>query len=294
MQELLLAQTETYREYSRKGEIVKGEERAVVKSRYEEDIHPNNHTAVWGSWWAAGVWGYACCHSSVHNSYCTGEAGKAEGKAVSKSAVPTPAARGNAPAPDPDPDAPEADAADKKASSDDSSSSDSDSESSSSSSSSDDEEKAASRAADKAQFERREKVLFALPPTIAIAMKVPVQKLETKRAKRQRAKERARERKAAGLVPEKKAKRKGSSSSSEEEGEEAAVAAAMAAQAAAERKAEAEIALGDRARGYNRGLEGSGVKAPTEAEMEAHRRRRLHADDPMASYVQEKRRKEAY
>ena len=37
----------------------------------------NNHTAVWGSWYdpASGIWGYACCHSSVHMSYCTGEAG---------------------------------------------------------------------------------------------------------------------------------------------------------------------------------------------------------------------------
>lgn len=37
----------------------------------------NNHTAVWGSWYDrdTGVWGYACCHSSIHASYCTGAAG---------------------------------------------------------------------------------------------------------------------------------------------------------------------------------------------------------------------------
>lgn len=37
----------------------------------------NNHTAVWGSWYDAttGEWGYACCHSMVHVSYCTGSAG---------------------------------------------------------------------------------------------------------------------------------------------------------------------------------------------------------------------------
>ena len=37
----------------------------------------NNHTAVWGSWYdvATSTWGYACCRSSVHMSYCTGEAG---------------------------------------------------------------------------------------------------------------------------------------------------------------------------------------------------------------------------
>lgn len=40
-------------------------------------VYVNNHTAVWGSWYdaASGTWGYACCHSSVHMSYCTGLAG---------------------------------------------------------------------------------------------------------------------------------------------------------------------------------------------------------------------------
>jgi hypothetical protein len=33
--------------------------------------------AVWGSWWHDGTWGYACCHQTVKNSYCTGAAGKA-------------------------------------------------------------------------------------------------------------------------------------------------------------------------------------------------------------------------
>ncbi len=32
---------------------------------------------MWGSWWAAGQWGYACCHQAVKNSYCTGAAGHA-------------------------------------------------------------------------------------------------------------------------------------------------------------------------------------------------------------------------
>jgi len=36
----------------------------------------NNHTSVWGSWWSDGTWGYACCHSAVKNSYCTGKAGE--------------------------------------------------------------------------------------------------------------------------------------------------------------------------------------------------------------------------
>jgi len=31
-------------EYSRTGMVVKGQEKAVIKSRYEEDVYFNNHT----------------------------------------------------------------------------------------------------------------------------------------------------------------------------------------------------------------------------------------------------------
>lgn len=48
----------------------------MIRSKYEEDVHPNNHTSVWGSYWQGGHWGYKCCHSFVKNSYCTGDAGK--------------------------------------------------------------------------------------------------------------------------------------------------------------------------------------------------------------------------
>lgn len=92
--ELLLGQTEEYVEFSRTGRVIKGKERAMVRSKYPEDgmslhcdprslshafsVYVNNHTAVWGSWYdmGSGEWGYACCHSIVHLSYCTGEAGK--------------------------------------------------------------------------------------------------------------------------------------------------------------------------------------------------------------------------
>eukprot|EP00730_Choanoeca_flexa_P015320 TRINITY_DN7013_c0_g1_i3.p1 TRINITY_DN7013_c0_g1~~TRINITY_DN7013_c0_g1_i3.p1 ORF type:complete len:573 (+),score=178.86 TRINITY_DN7013_c0_g1_i3:58-1776(+) len=74
--ELLLAQTEHYVEYSQSGRVVKGNEKAKVQSRYEEDVHPGNHTSVWGSFWSQGRWGYACCHSTERNSYCTGAAGR--------------------------------------------------------------------------------------------------------------------------------------------------------------------------------------------------------------------------
>ncbi|TBU33819.1 Pre-mRNA splicing Prp18-interacting factor-domain-containing protein [Dichomitus squalens] len=75
--ELLQGQTEEYVEYSRTGQVIKGKERAKTRSKYPEDVYVNNHTAVWGSWYdvATGIWGYACCHSSIHMSYCTGEAG---------------------------------------------------------------------------------------------------------------------------------------------------------------------------------------------------------------------------
>jgi pre-mRNA-processing factor SLU7 len=76
--ELLLGQTEEYVEYSRAGQVIHGKERAATRSKYPEDVYVNNHTSVWGSWYDTGsnTWGYACCHSTVHISYCTGEAGK--------------------------------------------------------------------------------------------------------------------------------------------------------------------------------------------------------------------------
>lgn len=41
--ELLLAQTEDYVEYSRHGAVLKGLEKAVARSKYEEDVLINNH-----------------------------------------------------------------------------------------------------------------------------------------------------------------------------------------------------------------------------------------------------------
>ena len=75
--ELIFAQTEDYVEYSRSGQVIKGQEAQGVKSRYPEDVHPGNHSSVWGSYWSEGKWGYSCCNSFVKASYCTGEAGKA-------------------------------------------------------------------------------------------------------------------------------------------------------------------------------------------------------------------------
>merc|ERR1712112_419461 len=74
--ELIFAQTEEYQEYSRHGKLLKGQEAARIKSRYEEDVTVGNHRAVWGSYWKEGHWGFKCCHSLMKNSYCVGEAGK--------------------------------------------------------------------------------------------------------------------------------------------------------------------------------------------------------------------------
>ena len=66
------AQTEHYVEYNRFGKVIKGDQRATMKSKYNEDIFENEHTSVWGSFWRDHRWGYGCCHSLVRNSYCTG------------------------------------------------------------------------------------------------------------------------------------------------------------------------------------------------------------------------------
>lgn len=72
---LALRGTEAYVEYDAAGRVIRGQE-VKARSRYEEDIHPGNHTSVWGSWWKDGDWGYACCHQTVKNAYCTGAAGQ--------------------------------------------------------------------------------------------------------------------------------------------------------------------------------------------------------------------------
>lgn len=71
-----ITENETYVEYDDSG-AVKGAPKTEAKSKYREDVLINNHKSVWGSWWMNFQWGYACCHSTVKNSYCTGEEGKA-------------------------------------------------------------------------------------------------------------------------------------------------------------------------------------------------------------------------
>ncbi|KAK4692548.1 pre-mRNA-processing factor SLU7, partial [Lecanoromycetidae sp. Uapishka_2] len=75
LREMAVVENEQYVEYDETG-AVKGAPKAETRSKYPEDVLINNHTSVWGSWWSNHQWGYACCHSNIKNSYCTGEEGK--------------------------------------------------------------------------------------------------------------------------------------------------------------------------------------------------------------------------
>ena len=75
LREAAVIENERFVEYDETGAI-KGEPKPAATSKYPEDVLVNNHTSVWGSWWSNFMWGYACCHSTVKNSYCTGEEGK--------------------------------------------------------------------------------------------------------------------------------------------------------------------------------------------------------------------------
>lgn len=75
LRDAAIIESEKYIEYDESGAI-KGAIKAAANSKYQENVLINNHTAVWGSWWADFKWGYACCHSIVKNSYCTGAEGR--------------------------------------------------------------------------------------------------------------------------------------------------------------------------------------------------------------------------
>ena len=51
---------------------------SIPLSKYPEDIHPGNHSSVFGSWYDVKqqAWGYQCCHATTKNAYCVGEEGK--------------------------------------------------------------------------------------------------------------------------------------------------------------------------------------------------------------------------
>ncbi|OTA62849.1 hypothetical protein K449DRAFT_394884 [Hypoxylon sp. EC38] len=83
LREAAVTESEEFVEYDESG-LIKGAPKVAAKSKYAEDVYINNHTSVWGSWWSNFKWGYACCHSFIKNSYCTGEEGKKAWEASEK------------------------------------------------------------------------------------------------------------------------------------------------------------------------------------------------------------------
>jgi len=73
---LRFAQSEDYVEYNELGEVIKGQEKAVPKTKYLEDVHEHGHSEVWGSFYTDGKWGYACCGNTLRQAFCTGSTGR--------------------------------------------------------------------------------------------------------------------------------------------------------------------------------------------------------------------------
>ena len=80
---LRLGQTEIYTEYTKDGRLLKAPGKVTSKTKYEEDVHTNNHTSVWGSYFSmeSRKWGFQCCHSCIKNSFCTGLIGREQNDA---------------------------------------------------------------------------------------------------------------------------------------------------------------------------------------------------------------------
>ncbi|EGT55452.1 hypothetical protein CAEBREN_29902 [Caenorhabditis brenneri] len=274
--ELLLAQTESYVEYNRKGKVIKGKERATISSRFKEDVYPQNHTSVFGSFWREGNWGYKCCHQFVRNSYCTGKQGieaessAAEGTTTSKEevfkvpklvepseSVEQAATKGEMKE--------EVDDEEEEKTDDEDNSS---KPSQSPTPSSDDEEK-------KAECEKERRL----------------EKERREQEERRRDKNREkRGRKKAKLGKRKRHHRdsddsSSSNNSSDDSDSEKEMKKAM--KKAKREKAEGMKAMkeGDRGRKYNTDYSNT---APTEKEMEAYRMTSVHSADPMAAYVNSK------
>ena len=64
---LLHGQTEAYVEYAADGRVIKGAPKAIAKSKYQEDVFLNNHTAIWGSFFDTRSfrWGFSDDHSLI-------------------------------------------------------------------------------------------------------------------------------------------------------------------------------------------------------------------------------------
>jgi pre-mRNA-processing factor SLU7 len=254
--ELIFSQTEDYVEYTRHGKIIKGEEDPVVRSRYEEDVHPGNHSAIFGSYFTEGKWGFGCCHSFVKNSYCTGAAGKEAGE--NTLTLPPPTRKVEEKEDDVEKEKEEKKEEKKEKKKD----QDGDDEKDKSSDSSEDEE----------------------------AKAESVQKMKEKEEKQQKKRDKKR-RKKDKKKKKKKRKRKdssseSSSSSSDDSDFESKVAKAMKKQTEQEKKADSLLATDERKRTYNSlGGGAEDNKTMTDVEMEAYYRKRQRVEDPMAQFL---------
>ena len=76
--EELLTSKDQYVEYDEKGQVInKGVSQKQGRSKYPEDLYPQDHTSVWGSWWNKELgWGFICCHGTDRNAICMGDKGK--------------------------------------------------------------------------------------------------------------------------------------------------------------------------------------------------------------------------
>merc|ERR550517_1220584 len=92
-----MGQSDIYQEYTPLGEVARGLEKHVPKTKYEEDVHPAGHSSVYGSWYDTKThrWGYSCCRNTHQNAYCTGKykretnIAEIKKKASKKRALPT-------------------------------------------------------------------------------------------------------------------------------------------------------------------------------------------------------------
>ncbi|GMR33982.1 hypothetical protein PMAYCL1PPCAC_04177, partial [Pristionchus mayeri] len=274
--ELLMAQSEAYVEYSRKGAIIKGEERPLVKSRYEEDVYAKNHSSVFGSFWANGRWGFRCCHSFVKQSYCIGEQGYAVNDEMA--ALPTMTKKEAKEEPKEEKKEEVEEVETKKEVKEESSSSSS-SESESSEDSEEEREKQKKKKEEEAEEEKR--------------------RAEREARKRDRRREK-RKRRAEKMGGKRKRKRHNSSSSSDDSGdssasekeedntEDAKLQREVAKALKEDQRARKEAKKNERDRKYNTNYD---FKKPTEVEVEAYKLTQVHAADPMAKYIEEKRNK---
>lgn len=65
-----LRQSEMYVEYENTGKPLESEKPANTETKYAEDVLEGDHTEIWGSFYDAGRWGYACCHQTERTLSC--------------------------------------------------------------------------------------------------------------------------------------------------------------------------------------------------------------------------------